>query len=60
MNLMDEKKKVCGIQNDRVLPQHDDLVQKLADDGLFIDNPTRFKNEDVNVRKLEGRLLRAM
>ena len=59
-NLIDKKKEVCGLQGERDLPQHDELVRKLEDDGIFIDNSTRFKNEDINVQKLEERLLRAM
>jgi hypothetical protein len=29
----------------------------LQDDGIFIDGATLFKNKDINVQKLEERLL---
>ena len=42
---------------DKKLPQGQILIQKTEQDGIFIDAPLEFKNKDVNVQKLEERIL---
>ena len=44
-------------KKDVVLPQADELVNKTNDDGIYIDGPLLFKNKDMNVQKLEERIL---
>lgn len=43
--------------DDKKLPQGDDLINRTDQDGIFIDAPLLFKNKDVNVQKLEERIL---
>lgn len=42
---------------DKKLPQGQQLIDKTEEDGIFIDAPLEFKNKDVNVQKLEERIL---
>jgi len=39
------------------LPQASALLELLGKDGIFVDHPLRVKSRDVNVKKLEERLL---
>ena len=57
INLAGKKKEICDHNVAKDLPQNDLLLKKLVDDGLFIDSSTMFKNKDINVQKLEERLL---
>jgi hypothetical protein len=43
--------------DNKKLPQGDDLINRTDKDGIFIDAPLLFKNKDVNVQKLEERIL---
>ena len=57
IDLKDRKMEICGIDNKKVLPQNDELIKFLQTDGIFIDPSLMFKNKDINVQKLEERLL---
>ena len=49
--------EICGIDSKKALPQNDELIKLLETDGLYIDSSLMFKNKDINVQKLEERLL---
>jgi len=57
INLDAEKVRVCNIKKDKPMPQENHLISLLQDDGLFVDSHLIFKNKDINVQKLEERLL---
>lgn len=57
INLDQEKKKFLKIDNKKQLPQDDTLIRLLQVDGLFVDQTMMFRNKDINVQKLEERLL---
>ena len=55
---MERKLEMCQIKrDDKKLPQNDELLHFLESDGLYIDNSFLAKNSDINVQKLEERLL---
>lgn len=58
-DLVRRKLRAIGSKNaeNRELPQDSDLIAFLESDGIFIDNAIRAKNEDLNVQKLEERLI---
>ena len=45
------------VDDKKELPQNDALIKLLSIDGLFVDSTLLFKNKDINVQKLEERLL---
>lgn len=57
IDLKDRKMNICGIDDKKALPQNDELIKFLQTDGIFIDPSLMFKNKDINVQKLEERLL---
>ena len=57
IDLKDRKREICGIDSKKALPQNDELIKFLQTDGLYIDSSLMFKNKDINVQKLEERLL---
>ena len=57
IDLKDRKRETCGIDSKKDLPQNDNLIKLLQTDGLYIDSSLMFKNKDINVQKLEERLL---
>ena len=59
VDLIARKRQACAL-GAAELPQHEALIGKLGADGLFIDNSTHFKHEDMNVQKLEERLLNSL
>ncbi len=54
---MKRKIETCNIDTKKELPQNDRLIELLEADGIFIDSALLFKNKDINVQKLEERLL---
>ena len=54
--LNETKKKLCGIEKDNLV-QGEELLQFLQSDGIYIDNQFMTKLTDLNVQKLEERLL---
>lgn len=58
INLAAEKKKILEQKNEqKPLPQDDVLIERLREDGCFVDSAILFKNKDINIQKLEERLL---
>jgi len=57
INLVNRKKAICNVDDKKELPQNQKLIQMLEADGLYIDSALNFKNRDINVQKLEERLL---
>ena len=57
IDLMKRKVETCKIDSKKKLPQNDELIELLYSDGLYIDGSLMFKNKDINVQKLEERLL---
>ena len=57
INLDERKKKIFKVDANKTLPQNDALVKLMQSDGLFVDSALLFKNKDINVQKLEERLL---
>lgn len=51
-------KDVLDVKDASSLPQNEDLIQRLHDDGMYIDSSTMQKHQDINVQKLEERLLK--
>ena len=57
IDLLQRKIETCNIDSKKKLPQNDQLIELLYSDGLYIDGSLEFKNKDINVQKLEERLL---
>ena len=57
IDLLQRKREVCDIKDQKEIPQNNKLVEALEADGIFIDSQLMFKNKDINVQKLEERLL---
>lgn len=57
IDLLKRKKDVCSINDQKKVPQNNELIDCLEADGIFIDSQLMFKNKDINVQKLEERLL---
>ena len=58
INLAEEKKKILELASDqKPLPQDEALLNSLKSDGCFVDSAILFKNKDINIQKLEERLL---
>jgi len=51
------KKEGENVDAFKKLPQNNELLQELERDGVFVDSSQLFKNKDINVQKLEERLL---
>ena len=54
IDLNEKKKKVLDIKD---IPQGDALIDLLQADGIFVDRALEYKSQDINVQKLEERLL---
>jgi len=53
-----KKRDVCNLTNAGVLPTSKDILDRLRDDGIYVDDPEiNQKFTDINVQKLEERLL---
>ena len=58
INLAAEKKKILEQRKEqKPLPEDDMLINLLKEDGCFVDSAILFKNKDINIQKLEERLL---
>lgn len=58
VDLEQKKREVCQIAGETHIPKHRDMLQKLHNDGVYVDDPeVSQKFNDVNVQKLEERLL---
>jgi hypothetical protein len=57
IDLLKRKQETCDIDTKKNLPQNDKLIELLYADGLYIDGSLMFKSKDINVQKLEERLL---
>ena len=57
INLEQKKREVCGVTLEKPLTSNDFLT-KLEQDGVYVDDPEVYqKFTDINVQKLEERLL---
>jgi hypothetical protein len=58
IDLGKEKREILEQHKDQKdLPQDDALITLLQEDGCFVDSAILFKNKDINIQKLEERLL---
>lgn len=59
VSLQQEKADILKLTGNQQIQSHQDLMRRLADDGVYVDDPeVRQKFTDINVQKLEERLLR--
>ena len=49
IDLGQRKKNICGVEDKKNLPQNDDLIRLLQQDGIYIDSMLMFKNKDINI-----------
>lgn len=58
INLEQRKREVCKLQHQRPIGYDHTILDKMANDGIYIDDPEiHSKFTDINVQKLEERLL---
>jgi hypothetical protein len=57
IDLSERKREICAIDEGKV-PKHKEMLSKLKADGIYVDDPeVNQKFNDINVQKLEERLL---